>query len=387
LVHQIARFHDVHVLTHAYNKRGIPPAELASSVVEFHFLRLPRPFWWLYKIDFGQRIYYYLWQIRAWRESRKLHPRYGFDLAHQVTFGNDWIPSYIGAFLPVPFVMGPIGGGQRTPRGLLREYTLGGRLCEWGREAAQWIGRRDPVRRRCFRKAKAILVCNTETKNTLPRANRHKVVFFPVNGVSSEDFSGLPSPEVQPRPFRVFMAGRFHRLKGFALAIRGFERFIRRNPEAEFVIVGAGTEGGRLRRLIIELGIEGKVRLVEWMPREVLLQEMRASDVMLFPSFRDGGGAVVVEAMASAKPVIGLDSGGPGFHIQPEWGFKISPKDPSYVAAEIAKALEKLFRDPALARTMGLAARRRAEAFYLWDRHGDRIQEIYLAAQHGARHD
>jgi glycosyltransferase involved in cell wall biosynthesis len=111
---------------------------------------------------------------------------------------------------------------------------------------------------------------------------------------------------------------------------------------------------------------------------------MRSSDVFLFPSFRDGGGAVVVEAMASSKPVIGLDSGGPGLHIQPGWGFKIDPRDPSYVAGEIAAALEALRLGPALGAAMGEAAKRRAEDYYLWDRHGDRLRAIYERILGGA---
>ena len=97
----------------------------------------------VYKIEFGQRIYYYLWQIKAWRVARRLHKEMGFDIAHHVTFGNDWIASYIGAFLPVPFICGPVGG-QRTPRQLWSEYTAYGRFAEAARNIAQWFGRRDP---------------------------------------------------------------------------------------------------------------------------------------------------------------------------------------------------------------------------------------------------
>jgi glycosyltransferase involved in cell wall biosynthesis len=382
LVHQIARFHDVHVLTARYNEKAIGAAggPAPGASVHFHFLDMPRPLRGLYGIDFGQRIFYYLWQVKAWREASRLHGRIGFDIAHHVTFGNDWIPSYIGAFLDVPFILGPVGGGQRTPPGLMREYTLGGRLSEWGRNSAQSVGRRDPVRRLAMARAKAILVCNRETRNKVPKSERAKVVFFPVNGVSREDFGPAPARRTALRPFRVFMAGRFHRLKGFGLAVRGFGRFVAGHPEAEFVIVGNGAEKANLTRLVAELGLGSKVRLVDWLPRQALLAEMRSSDVMLFPSFRDGGGAVVVEAMASAKPVIGLDSGGPGLHIEPAWGFKIEPRNPEYVAAEIARALGSLYQNRELGPAMGEAARARAEAFYLWDRHGDRLLDIYLKA-------
>jgi len=379
LVHQIARFHDVWVLTHGYNKQGIDPAGPMppSPSIRFRFVDLGPILGALYKVEFGQRIYYYLWQIKAWRTARKLHREIGFDLAHHVTFGNDWIASWIGAFLPVPFILGPVGGGQRTPRGLMREYTLGGRLSERGRNTAQWFGRRDPVRGRCHRKARAILVCNKETGDMIPKTRQAKVRFFPVNGISPEDLYAGPAAAGPPPKFRVFMAGRFHRLKGFALAVRGFGLFAAKAPEAEFIIVGSGGEEENIRRLIAGLGLGDKVRLTGWLPRETLLHDMRDADVFLFPSFRDGGGAVVVEAMASSKPVIGLDSGGPGLHIQPEWGFKIEPANPERVAAEIAAALETLRADPARAAAMGRAARRRAEEYYLWDRHGERLRDIY----------
>jgi glycosyltransferase involved in cell wall biosynthesis len=378
-VEQVSRFHDVWVITHEYNREGIRAAGAGGEErrARFHFLKLPRPLDALYRVEFGQRIYYYLWQIAAWRAARRLHRKIGFDLAQHVTFGNDWIASYIGAFLPVPFIHGPVGGGQRTPRPLLREYTFGGRLSERGRNAAQWIGRRDPVRRRALRRAGAILVCNRETMARIPRKSRGKAVLFPVNGIAREDL-GIRFPEARnDGTFRVFMAGRFHRLKGFAIALRAFAAFAGERPGAEMTVVGDGPEEGRLRRLIEDAGVRDRVTLKSWMSRPDLLSAMAASDVFLFPSFRDGGAAVVVEAMASSKPVVCLNSGGPGFHVQPGWGFRIPPGRPDEVVQGLARALSVLAKDRELLRAMGRAARERAEEYYLWDRHGERLLEIY----------
>ena len=135
-----------------------------------------------------------------------------------------------------------------------------------------------------------------------------------------------------------------------------------------------------IRDRIQDLGLQSKVKIYQWMPHEKFIQMIRSCHVFIFPSFRDGGGAVVVEAMASGKPVICLDIGGPGFHIQKEWGTKISPKNPEYVIQEMAKALEKLHLNKDLHTKMGEAARKRAEEFYLWDRLGERLQEIYEQA-------
>lgn len=143
------------------------------------------------------------------------------------------------------------------------------------------------------------------------------------------------------------------------------------------LIIGKGPEEGRLRRLIGELGLGDSVRIQDWLPREEVLKEMRSSDVFLFPSFRDGGGAVVVEAMASGLPVICLDSGGPGSHIQAGWGIKVGPASAEDVAREMGRALRTLYDDEGLREALGEAARKRAAAYYLWNAHGDRLLEIY----------
>jgi glycosyltransferase involved in cell wall biosynthesis len=380
LVEQLARFHELWVIAHRYNAAGISEALVRKTLpnVRFIFTELPKPLNWLYRIEFGQRIYYYLWQIKAWRVARKLHREVRFDVTHHLTFGNDWIPSFIGAFLPVPFVWGPVGGGQRTPKPLLKEYSLYGRFAEAARNCAQTVGRRMRVRKRCLKKARAVLVCNRETQARMPRKDQGKILYFPVNGIAAEDFTDDgPEPRADVGRFKIITAGRLHRLKGFALAVRAFGVFSRKHPASEMTIIGEGPERKRLWDLISDLGLEDRVRILPWLPRHELLANMRASDVFLFPSFRDGGGAVVVEAMGSGIPVIVLDSGGPGAHVRDAWGIKVAPGSPESVITGMADALEGLHEDRALRRRMGDAGRERAMKFYAWDRLGERMRDIY----------
>jgi glycosyltransferase involved in cell wall biosynthesis len=104
---------------------------------------------------------------------------------------------------------------------------------------------------------------------------------------------------------------------------------------------------------------------------------MRQSDVFLFPSMRDGGGAVVVEAMANALPVVCLDLAGPGLHIRDGCGIKVPSGPPDVVAADLAAALGRFWCDPGLRARMGAAGRDRAAAFYEWGRLGQRLRGIY----------
>ena len=381
-VEQISRFHNVWVISHSYNRNSIVAALYNNPLrgVEFIFVTLPRIFRLLYKVDFGQRIYYYLWQIKAWRVARKIHKKIPFNIFHHVSFGNDWMPSFIGALLPIPFVWGPLGGGQKTPRCLRREYSLYGRFAETMRSVAQFVGRKDYFRQKCLKKAKAILVCNQETRNLIPQKYSCRIHWFPLNGIFPSDLRKSPECFKRHSPFRVITAGRLHRLKGFGLAIRAFKLFAEKYPDVEFLIVGSGPERRRLERQISQFGLAAKVKIQPWAQRKDLLRLFCLSDVFLFPSFRDGGGAVVVEAMACGKSIVCLDVGGPGFHVQEQWGIKIEPKSVDYIVNQIVEALGALYKDNDRLIKKGKAAVERAEDYYLADRLGERLQKIYACS-------
>jgi glycosyltransferase involved in cell wall biosynthesis len=104
---------------------------------------------------------------------------------------------------------------------------------------------------------------------------------------------------------------------------------------------------------------------------------MASSDVLLFPSLRDGGGTVVIEAMSAARPVVCLNAGGPGLHITESCGIKVDPQSPPKTVADLAAALERLYLDDGLRERMGAAGRERARESYHWDKLGDRLMEIY----------
>jgi len=84
--------------------------------------------------------------------------------------------------------------------------------------------------------------------------------------------------------------------------------------------------------------------------------------------------------MAASKPVVCLNTGGPGTHIKSEWGFKINPESPGAAATELAQTLELLYKDKQLRTSLGEAGRARAENEYHWDRLGDRLMNIYQQA-------
>jgi glycosyltransferase involved in cell wall biosynthesis len=325
--------------------------------------------------------------MKAYFAAKRLHKEIPFDLFHHITYANDWIASFIGALLPTPYVRGPGGGAHRTPRGFEKEYRFISRLWEKVRGPAQWVFRHDPFFVKGQHRARAILVCNQESRSSIPKKWSHKVHLFPVNGVSSTDLSLAASGESGNDHFRVLTAGSLIRVKGFTLAIKAFSRFAAARPETTFSIIGSGPEESRLRELVRRSELDDQVHFIQAMPRHELLSMMASHDVFLFPSLRDGGGAVVIEAMSAGKPVVCLDTGGPGMHVTDKCGVKIAPDSYDSAAEELAGALERLYLDEGLRSKMGRAARERVEKHYHWDRLGERLNVIYQRALESPKPD
>lgn len=381
VIKRLARRCDIWVITCDKNRAAIEDrlSHEPLGAVEFHFAGLPR---WLdpfLRYMGGLHLYAYLWQWAAYFVSRRLHRQVGFDLVNHLTYENDWMASIVGALLPVPFVRGPGGGAHRIPRPFLRRFSFRARTAERIRSFGQWMFRHDPFFILSQSRASVILACNREALEGVPRRWRPKVELLSINGIAAHELAP-PEPYARGAKFKVLSAGRLIPLKGFDIALQAFAAFVRKCPVAEMTIVGDGPERVRLQGLIRDLCLEGSACIERWMPRERLLGTMRSCDVFLFASLRDGGGLVIVEAMAAGKPIICLDLGGPGLHVNEDCGFKIAAHDPDQAVADLADALERLWRDPGLSLKLGQGALARARRVYDWDHVSERILAAYEKA-------
>ena len=394
LVTQLARFYDVHVLTHPSNRERIEKARqvLALPTVSFHYFDLPRWLAVLRKLQGCFQLYAYLWQVKAYFVARRLHRMVRFDAFHHLTYANDWAASFVGALLPIPYLRGPCGGAQQTPRQFLSEYAWHNRFWERLRAGMGWVLRHDPFFILGQARARKILVCNRESLQAVPRRFQRKAMLFPVNGISPEDLAliasrngfgasrggrAIDASAMPANEFRILSAARLIALKGYGLAIRAFKPFADRHADAKMVIVGEGPDLRRLEKLVHSLQLSDQVCFPGWMDRSALVADMCTCDVFLFPSLRDGGGAVVVEAMAAGVPVICMDLAGPGMHVTEECGIKIPALSPHETIELMAQALERLYQDKELRIKMGQAGRARAEQVYNWDHLGERLLAIY----------
>src|SRR3954469_14933107 len=117
---QAAKLGELHLLTPTWARAAVERHAPAAGITP-HFpeiaaplLRLTAPLG-----NNGLWLRQYRWQHRAARLAAELHARHGFAVVHQTTFHTFRVP-FRCAFLGIPAIWGPIGGGESSPPGFSR---------------------------------------------------------------------------------------------------------------------------------------------------------------------------------------------------------------------------------------------------------------------------
>jgi glycosyltransferase involved in cell wall biosynthesis len=148
-------------------------------------------------------------------------------------------------------------------------------------------------------------------------------------------------------------------------------------PAARFLVVGgvhAAPPGymESLLQLAAQLGVERRVTFTGF--RDDVAEFLAAFDMLVLTSQRESFGKVLIEAMASGKPVINAAQGGPAEIIQHGvTGLLIPPCSPESVAG----AILELARDPQRAQAMGRAGRAWVKGRFSVDKYAADIQDVF----------
>ena len=380
--------HRVTVLTRSSNRPAIERADALTGGLPLRFVYCDLPPWarrWK-KGRRGVHLYYLLWQWLAYRRARALHGADPFDRVHHVTFVSVRQPSFMGG-LGVPFVFGPVAGGERVPRWLLGSLGWRAHAYERWRDALTRLAMRDPLVRRTLRQAVAIYVTSEQTAALIPPRYRRKSRTRLAIGWASWEKDPEPDTEREPPPsdghFRVLYVGALLMWKGPHLALRAYARAFGSRPDASLTIAGSGLAAAALERLAAELALGDRVRWTGQLPRAKLWRLYRENDVLLFPSLRDSGGMVVLEALAHGVPAICLDLAGPGMIVDETCGVAIAAgdRDEDEIVESLAEALRRLARDPALRDRLARGGRRRVKAL-TWEGKAAEIEaDLRMSAQ------
>lgn len=376
---EIARHHEVWVLTRPDESKDAIELELATNPVpNLHFVYCTVPFW-QDSMSGGQsgamQIHYYFWQIQAYFVGRRLHQEIGFDIVHHVTFVRYSCPSFL-SLLPVPFLWGPVGGGESAPWSFWQDFSLRAKVYEVARILWRCLGEQDPFVRLTIKKSAAICATTKDTAKKLHKIGAKQVTLLPESGLPTEEIINLAQYAIpNETPIKFISMGRLLHWKGFHLGLKAFAKA--NLADAEYWICGDGAEQKRLVALTEELGIENQVKFWGRLPREKTLEKLGQCHVLVHPSLHDSGGWVCIEAMATGRPVICLDLGGPGTQVTKSTGVKIPALTPKQAVNEMASAMQLLAENSQLREQMGTSGQKLVSSVHSWEARGRSLIEIY----------
>jgi glycosyltransferase involved in cell wall biosynthesis len=276
--------------------------------------------------------------------------------------------------LGLPIIKGPLNCGVASPRGfraILRdEYPWIYPLRNIGRLIDACLG--------STRNSTVILTATRATVDRVPRRYRSRCIKMLENGVDLEVFTpaAWPSPPSPIEPLRVLFVGRLMPFKAVGLLLEAVARVVGEFP-IEFSIIGDGPMGPIWRGEAQRLGLTEKVNFLGSRSLAEVAAAMRAAHVFCLPSVRESGGAVLLEAMACARPVLAVAFGGPAEIVDDTVGGAIAPDGVEQTTTALAEALRDIVRNPDNWRRRGENGYRRARELYSWNAKVEHAIQLY----------
>ncbi|MBC7237407.1 MAG: glycosyltransferase family 4 protein [Chloroflexi bacterium] len=189
-----------------------------------------------------------------------------------------------------------------------------------------------------------------------------------------DDFFALPD---RTEPWRVLYVGSITEVKDLLTLLRAIGRVRDVCFKVRLRLAGRATSDEYARQVRAYVGqsrLEGNVCFLGLLDRQQLLDEYSRAAVVALPSLRENAPMALIEAMASARPVVATAVGGVPYLVREgETGFLVPAQDDE----ALADRLLALLLDPAQARRMGERGREVARQRFAAERVASEYYALY----------
>ncbi|WP_207101611.1 glycosyltransferase family 4 protein [Paracoccus shandongensis] len=388
LAHALREVADVHLVTQIRNREAILRAGLVEGpdftaidseaiARPLHrlagVLRMGKGKGWTMTTAINALSYPYFERL-VWRRFGKAIRAGEYDLVHRVTPLSPTIASPMAAKVAragVPFVLGPLNGGVPWPRGFDAER----------RREREWLSyvrgayKLNPLHRRSLVAAAVILAGSRHTEGEIPGPYRPKTLWLPENAIDPARFNRV-APQDPAGPLRACFIGRMVPYKGPDMVIEAVAPLARAG-RLVLDMVGDGPLMAGLQDQVRHLGIGEAVTFHGTLPHEAVQDVAARANLLTFPSIREFGGGVVLEAMALGVVPMVVDYAGPGELVTGDTGFKIPLGRRDQIVSDLRAALEGVLADPSVLAPLARAARARAFQDFTWSAKARQIAKAY----------
>lgn len=321
---------------------------------------------------------YLYFEHLLWKQfSSKLRNR-DYDIVHRVTPLSPTTPSFLGSKLSklgIPLVVGPLNGGVPWPKQFDGARRAENEWLSYLRDAYRLL----PGYRNIRKHSTALVVGSGDTEAQMPDWCRDRLYYQPENAVDPARFSLDTAPSAEtgsPGPLKIAFVGRLVPYKGADMLLEAVAPLIRAGT-ARLEIIGDGPERSRLEKLATDEKLGTGVEFLGWVPQDALSKTLKKADVLGFPSIREFGGGVVLEAMALGVVPVVAAYGGPKELVTAETGVAIALAKRETMVHELRRVFQTLCTDRERVSRLGQAARARVAAHFTWEAKAQQTLSIY----------
>lgn len=383
----ISEIVDVHLVTQVRNKTAIVAASLKEGVdftaIDSEALADP-----LYKLATFLRggtdrawtidtaiasFSYYYFEYLIWQKFFKDKSNIEYDLVHRITPLSPTTPSVLAKRLRsigVPFVVGPLNGGVPWPKEF---YSAQTKEREW-LSSVRNLYKLLPGYRGTREYASAIIVGSKDTWYQYAGKYKSKLIYVPENAVDVQRFGKVK--ERQNSILKAAFVGRLVPYKGCDMLISAIVPFIK-NGSITLDIFGDGPERIALENQVKETGIQAGVKFYGFVKNLELQDFLVQSDIFVFPSIREFGGGVVLEAMALGLVPVVVDYGGPSEFVNESCGYLVRLGSRGKIVQQLSVVLDAIIKDPSKLKEMSSNCQGRVRNLFTWEAKAKQTKKIY----------
>lgn len=375
----IQAHHDVTVLTREshrpYIENWIAEAREDGPFPEFIYYDLPAWLSWYKKGERGVYLYYAFWTLLATLRCRRMNRSGRWQITHFLTFGTMLWPQF-GFLMNTPYVLGPVGGGERIPVSLRQAFSSTGQAKILARRLVQKLMPFNPIFLANLSRASRIFARTGETLDMIPRRYRSKTSLLLETAIGPEMIPESP-PSRSNEVLQIVSVGRLITSKFNPLFLEALAAF-KSTWQRQFrvIVVGDGPELARLEALRDSLGLE-EVEFVGKKTSEQVYEALRGADIYFSTTMKEGGTWAFFEAIANHLPIVCLKVNGPDMIVGEECGIKIQPDGHANARDGLARGLVGLAESPALRADLAAKALTYVEANFTWERVSETIDTCY----------
>lgn len=294
-----------------------------------------------------------------------------FDLVHQLTPLSPTASPRTAARcrkIGIPFVWGPINGGVPWPRAFDQARRREREWLSYVRSAHKLMPRYASARRN----AAALIIGSRDTWRQMPAKYHDRCIYIPENAVDPARFTRRRQ-RTATRPIRLVFLGRLVPYKGPDMALEAARPLLERG-DVTLDIWGDGPLKPELERL--SQSLRG-VRLGGWVEHTKVQDVLSEADVLVFPSIREFGGGVALEAMAVGTPAMVVDYGGPAELVTTDSGWLIPLARREEIVSALRSELERIVADPPEVDEKGRRALARLQENFTWPVKARQSRRVY----------